>query len=77
MTDYERLLELDPARSDSTLAKARASAWIAFCKGLATMGNRDAGEHKHTFQSWWLCYGVHDARNTIASTATPVIDEHW
>lgn len=60
MTDYERLLELDPARSDPTLAKARASAWMAFCKGLATMGNRDAGEHKHTFQSWRPRRAQHD-----------------
>jgi hypothetical protein len=35
---------------------------MAFAKGLATLGNRDAGEHKHVFESWWECYGIKDAQ---------------
>jgi hypothetical protein len=44
-----------------SLDYARAAAWMAFCKGMAVMGNRDAGEHRATFDSWWLSYGVIDA----------------
>ncbi len=46
---------------------AKACAWMAFCKGLATMGNRDAGEHKAVFESWWQCYGAIDAATLIAA----------
>lgn len=67
MNDLDRLLEMDPARTDTALGDARAAAWMAFCKGLAVMGNADAGEHKHAFQSWWLSYGVVDARGTLAA----------
>jgi hypothetical protein len=48
------------------LANAKAAAWMAFCKGLATLGNRDAGEHKHVFESWWECYGTKDAAFVVA-----------
>ena len=75
MKDPDQLLEMDPARDDSALNSARAAAWMAFCKGLAVMGNRDAGEHKHVFESWWLCYGVVDARSTLALASAPEV--HW
>ena len=44
------------------LNAAKAAAWMAFAKGLATLGNRDAGKHMHTFESWWECYGAKDAK---------------
>lgn len=53
--------------------QAKALAWMAFCKGAACMGNRDAGEipgylnadgtEKHgraTFDEWWARYGRAD-----------------
>jgi hypothetical protein len=49
---------------------AKACAWMAFCKGLATMGNRDAGEHKAVFEAWWQCYGRKDADHLIGMEAT-------
>ena len=72
MNELEYLREIDPARADNALACALAAAWMAFCKGLAVMGNRDAGEHRDVFQSWWLSYGIVDARSTLASAGERV-----
>lgn len=56
-----------------TEEQAKSLAWMAFCKGAACMGNRDAGEitgYIHadgtpmkghdTFNEWWARYGRSD-----------------
>ena len=58
---------------------ARALAWMAYCKGAANMGNRDAGEvscyihrdgtpmkGREAFDEWWARYGRFDWETSSA-----------